>query len=926
MTGSSLLSRLRPFGRRMLTVGIATGIGWGLVAALLVVSVGMWLDLVLELPARVRIASGGMAVAFFVVLILFAGWSAVRRSLPGRLARRLDHVAGTGGEILSGVDLSRARSQLSGVTAGLAEIAVHRATNVAAGVPAAAAVPARPMGWAFGSLAGLCIAGGVIAMLAPDLASKQWARFIHPRDDHPPYSPLVFEVQPGNVEKIYGEPLDINVKVSGGTVDRVDLILQTADASEPETLPMFPEPDGGWRTTIAQVTATGTYYAQAHRGRSNKFDLKIITVPRIEDVRFRVTPPAYTRMPPYEGPLPQGGLAGLPGARVEVWIESNRPLSGGTMQIVTDRHDDRLAMTTIADGPKEVKGDFEIREPGKVHMKVIDVDGQPSKDTFTASITLLTDERPFVRLLEPQTDAFATPSVELPVALSAEDDYGVSRVQLYRSLNDSRALPMDLDERELTPTRHYETVSLPLADYGLKPGDEMKFYARVEDNDPAGAKGSESPVVAVRIISQAEYERWLRVRHGMEVLQSKYQQAQRRMENILDEIEKLQKKLDQEPPDSELSKEMQKELDRLVQQMRNEASAIRLAAQMKLPYDLDAKLNPELEKLAKMLEKAAKELEKANKGKGSSFPKAGGMSDKLKELAKACGGGKKEFEKEVTEPLEHLAKILPLLQDEARFLTLYGQQKDLAERLASLKGRDGEDDPQLKARMRDMEEEQRKLREELEQLLDDIENHVAQLPEDPRLDDLRDTASKFAADLRNSGAAEAMSKAEQGLAEFAGTLAHKNAKEAAEILSSFIGRCGGMGKGGRSCLKFQPKLSSCLGNTVAQLLAEAGMQTGFGMGMGAGGGYSASRSTAQNTPMYGNMPTLGDMTRFGSGKSGLFGGRGRGLGTRGNETDPSVVDPSGTLQATTGGATAVPVRYRSRVGAYLQRIADEIGE
>ena len=34
-------------------------------------------------------------------------------------------------------------------------------------------------------------------------------------------------------------------------------------------------------------------------------------------------------------------------------------------------------------------------------------------------------------------------------------------------------------------------MPLPLSAYGLRPGDVIKLFARVEDNDPAGAKGSE---------------------------------------------------------------------------------------------------------------------------------------------------------------------------------------------------------------------------------------------------------------------------------------------------------------------------------------------------------------------------------------------------------------------------------------------------
>ena len=68
----------------------------------------------------------------------------------------------------------------------------------------------------------------------------------------------------------------------------------------------------------------------------------------------------------------------------------------------------------------------------------------------------------------------------------------------------------------------------------MQPGDEIKSVRRVEDNDPAGAKGSESSVVVVKIISAAEFDRMERGTAGLELLQSKYNQAQLEMAELRD--------------------------------------------------------------------------------------------------------------------------------------------------------------------------------------------------------------------------------------------------------------------------------------------------------------------------------------------------------------------------------------------------------
>jgi len=401
------------------------------------------------------------------------------------------------------------------------------------------------------------------------------------------------------------------------------------------------------------------------------------------------------------------------------------------------------------------------------------------------------------------------------VVLSAEDDYGISRVELFRSLNDSRSLPMDLRLARRPPRRAYDTVYLPLDGYGLTPGDTIKLFGRVEDNDPAGVKGSESAVVTVHVISQEEFERLLRAKRGIEVLLSKYREARRRMEAAAQEMEGLRKKLRELPPDSPVADAIRKQLARLAQQLRRDADELRKSAEHPLPYDADKNLTEKLKQLADSLASAGRLMDEL----GSQDLRAGELAAQLEKLAQKLGAEREKLQREAVEPLEYLAEVYPLIADQARFVALVLRQQDLAERAASLKGHDGEDDPALKTRMRDLEEEQRAIREELGTLLDDILDHVERLPDDEKLDPLRETAAEFVKDVRESGAAEAMSEAESALSEFLGTKGAQKTKDAADILARFVKKCQGMGNMAGSCLVFQPSLSACLGNTVSQLLA-----------------------------------------------------------------------------------------------------------
>ena len=204
----------------------------------------------------------------------------------------------------------------------------------------------------------------------------------------------------------------------------------------------------------------------------------------------------------------------------------------------------------------------------------------------------------------------------------------------------------------------------------------------------------------------------------------------------------------------------------------------------------------------------------------------------------------------------------------------------------------------------------------------DIESHATSLPDDPRLNQLRDTANRFVDAVRKSEAQTAMRDAEAGLAEFDGSKGHSGALRAADILEQFLGKCKSMGGQGKMCLNFQPKLSAGLGNTVAQLLASAGLGMGEG-GLGSGGGYSASRTTLSNVGLYGSMPAFAAATERG------FGASSDGPGAGGSRLSPEGTSKTQTFEAKAlehalgTGSSYVPIEYRKRVSAYFKRIADE---
>ncbi len=940
---TDVFARLR---RRVLAIDGAAGAVWGVVAAALWIAAAVWLDLLFELGPRIRIALLATALVAAAVVVGSLIRRAIIRGAVPALARRVDDVARTGGQILSGVELAAASppadwSARPELSAGLSRLAVDRATRLANGVSRRDVVPLQPLGRSSPSLAATALVSSAVVVFLPRLAATEWRRFADPFGDHPPFSALAFDIDPGDARVVYGSALEIHVTVSGGLVDAVDLVVDSpALAGEP--LPMFAESPGHWRASLANVTEPGTYHVRARGARSARHRIDVITVPKIESVVFQVRPPAYTRMPATEGALPEGGLSGLPGTIVRATIRSNRPLSGGLLKYITPGGTASVPLATVPAAADTVSGEFPLTDTGKIELTVTDVDGTPSTESFTAPVTILVDERPFVRLIEPKAVSFATPTAVMPIVVSAEDDYGVARLQLFRSLNDSRALPMDIAIPTPPPRQTYQIVKLPLVAYGLEPGDEIKAFARVEDNDPHGnepgpaaaggadqpaGKGSESSIVLIRIISQEEFERVRQTRDGMEVLLSKYRQARRRMESLADEVESLEKKAKDAPGDQKADDALRDGLRQLAQRLRREAEALRKLQQDKKPFDLDAELTKELEKLEQTLERLTKQADDLAANENLTADELEKALDALREELKQ---GRERLDQEAMEPLERLAQLMPLKKDESRFVRLYQRQRELAGRLKSLEGQDDGKDPALKARMRDLEGEQRQIRLDLEGLLTDIEEHAGALPDEPDLKPLRESALKFVKDVRDSGAADAMTDAETGLAEFSGTRGHEGAQKAADILEKFLEQNEGMGnQAGGMVRSFRPGLGDAMEQALQQLLRTAGLgqMPGDGEG-GSGGGYSTSRNTLDNVGLYGDDPSLDD-PQSGDGLTSrpASESRVRNPGSRGSDGPEAPVHSAETqLRAAGSGESTVPLRYRKKVGRYFQRLADELGD
>lgn len=952
--GAPLLADgLRPFWRRSVSLSAVVILCWTLVGFLFTLLIAMWFDLVWAMPSSVRwwIGRGGVVLAAAFALVRMI--RLIMETDNDRLARRIDETQSTGGEILTGWQLSSRPVRPTGsMSDGLAAMAAERAGRLIASFSPAAVFPTSMLRNAARGLLGILVVSALLAAVMPAVASTQLRRFWNPAADVPPYTGLriVLELETDSV--LYGQDVMVTATASSEATERMQLVTVTDEGIE-NVLPMLPTRGAGsssdgeqWQTMLTRVTEPLQLHARSGSSRSRFHQLDVQLTPQILPPTVRITPPPYTGMGTYEGSIPEDGLSGLAGTVVEWQVTSNRPLSEGRLllryrddsseQILLEHAGDKHSVSANAESAEAipVTGTMRLSKPGQFALSVVDIDGIESEQSIEGTITILQDQRPVVRITSPRQTSLATPDIQLPVTIAAEDDYGMTQLALYRSLNGSPSRKLDF-EIDGSPRQNVE-LTLPLDRYGLQDGDEIQLFARAEDNDPSGAKGAESPVTTVRIISVQAFQEMMLQRQGAESLQAKYQAAQRHFEKLAESLREIQQAADEVAanPDSQEAADALRDKLQAARQAADEASrALEQLSEQAMPIDVDQQLAERLSEQAKQAAEIARELESMNGPESERQPPLTEQQRaRLDELSQEVAENRQQLQDQAIDPMRTMQKVLPLLADQQRFVRLTQQQRDLAQRLNTLRANAVPDDAGLQRRIAELETEQQRWRESLDQLLDDIQTHADDLGDDPELEKLKQTAEQFVADVRASDAMSQMGSAQQHLLDSDLEQARDAAAAAAETLESFLSQCEGMGN--QACenceAAFQPGLGGPqLGNSLQQMLnmmgfkpGSTGVGQGMGFGVGAGGGFAQRFPGPQNVGMYGSLPTPASSPAQGQGDAASGGVSATHSGTA---LGSGNAEPQSTTPAAAGGQAdqAVPRQYRSQVAEYFRRLTEE---
>jgi hypothetical protein len=328
-------------------------------------------------------------------------------------------------------------------------------------------------------LFGVAVAGMIAVLLSPAFLRHGARLLLNPFSSARAASPYAIEVQPGNAEVARGADQIVTAALSGFESDTVEIATKTEGEGEAEgewkRWPMtFDEAEGRYAFMMFDLEAATEYFVEANGVRSELFRIGVSDLPYVHQIDLEYSFPEYTGLSPQR--VEDGGdVAALRGTKVKVLVHPTVQVPGGSLRIegaepipLEPGDAGTLSATLVVDA----NGFYRIELQG------FDGNSRPASPDY--AIEVLQDQPPSVSITKPGRDQKASPIEEVFAEVKAEDDYGLSKVELVYSVNGSeeKVVPLYRGGQKKDMVAGHTFF---LEDYDLSPGDFISYFARATD-------------------------------------------------------------------------------------------------------------------------------------------------------------------------------------------------------------------------------------------------------------------------------------------------------------------------------------------------------------------------------------------------------------------------------------------------------------
>ncbi len=211
--------------------------------------------------------------------------------------------------------------------------------------------------------------------------------------------------------------------------------------------------------------------------------------PTIHDVSVQITPPRYTGLLPEKRDSGYESLTVCSGSVISI-IGKCDNATASEVRIASESH---LNETN----PGDIRAQFTALRDTSWQIVARSTDGQTAR-IGPCAVKVTRDAPPSVKIVRPGRDLALEALIPVEIGITADDDYGISRVELqYRPLGakDWRAQPVEGSGRAFSAAFRWD-----LAPMNIQPGGGIEYRAVAWDNDTVtGPKSAASSIYRITV-------------------------------------------------------------------------------------------------------------------------------------------------------------------------------------------------------------------------------------------------------------------------------------------------------------------------------------------------------------------------------------------------------------------------------------------
>src|SRR5688572_19604245 len=439
----------------------------------------------------------GARIVIVLVTVVLGGWFVIRPMLPRPRDEQValyveEHEPTLEGSLVSAVEVSRPGEQRlasSAISERVRGMAIERSRAVGNG----SRVDARGTRLAFAALGGATAALLMVITFGPASLRYGMASLLNPWQSAETVNPFRLDVLPGDATVARGATVLISAVPVGFQPGSAELWARTSDTAQWRRIPMTSDTTAQFSARLLDVSAATEYLVETNGLRSRTFKLSVADLPYTRQIDLEYRYPAYTGMP-VQRVDSAGDIAAVAGTLVRVRVHSTVPTKGGRLVV---ENVDTLSLTPAADGT--LSATLRVKTPGFYRIELEGARGDLLTASLNYAIDVLPDRPPSVRLAKPARDTKVLAVDEVYTEASAQDDYGVAKLDLVYSVNggQEKTAPLHQGARAIRETSAGHTFMLE--EYQLEPGDVVSYYARATDNNASGAQTATSDIYFMQV-------------------------------------------------------------------------------------------------------------------------------------------------------------------------------------------------------------------------------------------------------------------------------------------------------------------------------------------------------------------------------------------------------------------------------------------